>query len=329
METTLVAKITGDDSVNDTARRFGIHATDLGLMWAGDDGRVRVVFGDTYGHGWGGSGAGPAEGSDWRCNVLAYAGDDFTHGLVLDEVAARDDGMAAELFGRDRENEATVIPNSGTAVGATHYLHYMSVKSWDGPGRWRTNFAGIAVSHDGGTTWERPEQARWHNARWRHLWRHNHPFQVGCFATFDGGRYLFGTPNGRFGDARLARVSTEDILVPERYEYWTGADWRRGDEWAAKPVFRGPVGEMSVLYNDTLDQWLAVHLDEHRAAIVLRTAPEPTGPWTGGDVLVSGRDYPGLYGGYLHPSSAHGTTLHFAMSQWNPYNVFWMRTELG
>jgi hypothetical protein len=295
-------------------------------MWADADGRVLVVFGDTYGHGWGGSGAGPAENSDWRCNVLAHAHDDLTDGLKLTDVASRDDGMAAELFGRDQHHEATVIPNSGTAVGATHYLHYMSVKSWDGPGRWRTNFAGIAVSEDGGTTWTRPG-----TARWRNRWRRDHPFQIGAFADVPGDpghRYLFGTPNGRFGDAHLARVSTEDILAPHGYEYWSGKGWQ-GDEYKSKPVFRGPVGEMSVLYNDSLGQWLAVHLDEQRAAIVLRTAPEPAGPWSGGDVLVSGRDYPGLYGGYLHPSSAHGTTLHFAMSQWDPYNVFWMRTELG
>jgi hypothetical protein len=74
--------------------------------------------------------------------------------------------------------------------------------------------------------------------------------------------------------------------------------------------------------------WLATHLDEHRAAIVLRSAPELTGPWREPVVLVSGRDYPGLYGGYLHPWAVDGPDIYFTLSQWNRYNVLLMRATL-
>ncbi|RZS40834.1 uncharacterized protein DUF4185 [Herbihabitans rhizosphaerae] len=58
--TTRLAQVTGDESINETGRRFGIVATDLGAMWDDDAGRVFVVFGDTFGTGWGGHGGGPA-----------------------------------------------------------------------------------------------------------------------------------------------------------------------------------------------------------------------------------------------------------------------------
>jgi len=43
--------------------------------------------------------------------------------------------------------------------------------------------------------------------------------------------------------------------------------------------------------------------------------------------VVTGRQYPGLYGGHLHPCNVDGD-LYFAMSQWGPYNVRLMRTRL-
>jgi hypothetical protein len=328
VETTLVAQLTGRESMNRTAERFGIHATDLGIMWEddGDGDRVMVVFGDTYGEGWCGDGAGPRDDSDWRCNVLATASNrDLDAGLRLDSVVQRDDdGLAGQILERDpRRDEETVIPTSGIAVDGNHYLHYMSVRRWGKQGRWVTNYAGIAVSADGGRTWTKPERARWTNRR-----KADHPFQMCAFARHDEQVYLLGTPNGRWGDGSLARVSTSDILEPAAYEYWTGDRWRSDDPFAAAPVLPGPVAELSLLYSVHFGRWIALHLDESRAAIVLRTAKDLTGPWTDGQVVAAGADYPGLYGGFLHPESANGSTIYYAMSQWSPYNVYLMRTTL-
>jgi hypothetical protein len=325
VETTLVGKVTGAGSFSRTDERFGIHGTDLGILWDGGDGRVFVLFGDTYGRGWGGAGAGPAE-ADWRCNVLAFSTDrDLGAGMRLDSVVARDDGLAAQVIesGAGRRREVTVIPNSGIAVDGRQFVHYMSVHEWGPPGRWTTNHAGIAVSADDGATWSKPKRARWKNSR-----AHDHPFQLGAF-TRDGDHvYLFGTTNGRFGDGRLARVSTSDILEPAAYEYWTGDGWGR-DEFKAAPVLPGPVGELSVAYNVHFGRWLALHLDEHRAAIVLRTAERLVGPWSDGEVVVSGRDHPALYGGYLHPWALDGEEIYYLVSRWGPYNVYLMRSMLS
>lgn len=70
------------------------------------------------------------------------------------------------------------------------------------------------------------------------------------------------------------------------------------------------------------------YLDERRAAIILRDSPSLTGPWTGEKILVKGSDYPALYGGYIHPSFNESDKVYFTMSQWPPYNVFFMRAQL-
>jgi hypothetical protein len=321
-ETTLVARVTGAGSVSRTDERFGIDATDLGILWDGGDGRAYVLFGDTYGAGWGGDGAGPSD-ADWRCNVLAFSTDrDLADGLALDSVIARPDGTATQVIPSGGGREVTVIPTAGIAVEGRQYVHYMSVREWGPPGQWRTNYAGIAVSADGGRTWDKPRSARWPSRFWR-----QDRFQLGAFAREGDHVYLFGTPSGRFGDAYLARVAPADLLDAGAYEYWAGDSWKPRQSCAV-PVIGGPVGELSVGYNAHLGRWLAVHLDERRAAIVLRTAQRLTGPWSDGEVLVSGRDYPALYGGYLHPWSLDGKDIYFLMSQWGPYNVFLMKATL-
>jgi hypothetical protein len=333
---TNLAKITGPDSCNATASRLGITATDLGILW--DDGRggVLAAFGDTYGADWGGHGAGPGH-ADWRYNVIAHStSTDLDAGLLFDWAALRADGVADQILPADVRGviEHTVIPTAGIAVDGRNYLHYMSVRRWGTPGGWLTNYGGLAYSDDGGRTWTKSRTAVWPNRErgWWNLLRRRasgaHPFQMIAFAgVMEGHVYLMGTPNGRFGSGQLARVPTGDLLDPSAYRYWTGRGWAE-DPFAAEPVLTAPVGELSVQYNAYFQQWFAVNLDEHRAAIILRTAPELTGPWTGGDTVVSGRDYPALYGGFQHPWATHQPAIYFTMSQWGPYNVFFCRADL-
>ncbi|WP_424184230.1 DUF4185 domain-containing protein [Actinokineospora sp. G85] len=311
MRTELVARITGEGSRNGCAG--GVHATDLGIMWE-SRGRVLIAFGDTYGPAWCGSGAGPSTDPDWRCNVLAVADDDLRFQSVTGQFLARD----------DTSTEETVIPCSGIELDGVHYLHYMSVRNWGARGKWFTNYAGIAHSTDDGQTWHKPRRAWWVNRA-----EGDHPFQMAAFAQADDWLYLLGTPNGRWGSASLARVRPSDVLEPAAYSYWTGHTWADRDPFRAVPVMIGPVAELSVLFNDHLGQWTALHLDESRSAIVLRTADDLTGPWSPPSAVASGAEYPGLYGGFLHPKSRQGPELFWTMSQWAPYNVYLMRTDLS
>ncbi len=85
---------------------------------------------------------------------------------------------------------------------------------------------------------------------------------------------------------------------------------------------------MSAGFHTVLGRWLLLHLDVRRRGIVLRSAETLVGPWTSGEVVVSGDEYPAVYGGFLHPWSLDGPDLYYLVSQWRPYNVYLVRTRL-
>jgi hypothetical protein len=230
----------GAGDVNRTAERFAVYATDLGVLWRNSRGRVAIAFGDTYGVGWGGSGAGPAT-ADWRFNTLAFStgfstGTVLPDGLRIDDMVTDRPGHAAQILGRDPAvPEVTVIPTAAIAVGGVDVMHYMSVRSWGtSGGRWTTNHGGLAISADGGRTWTRPPTARWPNEGG------GAGFQLGALARHDGYVYLFGTPNGRFGDAartreRRRRPVPAGVRVLERRHVGGRRGHRPGDAGDARP----------------------------------------------------------------------------------------------
>jgi hypothetical protein len=322
-----VALLTGPGSINATDVRYQVKATDLGIMWRDEQGRILTAFGDTFGAGWTGpgSGAGDPATLDWRSNTLARSTDpEPGDGLTFDDFVTDRPGHAAELIPSLKQDhvEISTIPTGGVNVDARDYLAYMSVRHFGPPGRWTTNHSGIAYSADGGQTWVEALGARRPNTP-----SFDDPFQMIAFARRDGLLYAFGTPNGRFGDAYVARVPEDRLLDPSGYEYWTGTGWRAGPATLARPVVDGPVGELSVRYDETLRLWVMSYLDEALGSIVLRLAPAPTGPWGPELAVASASTYPTLYGGFQHPHS-RGTEIYFTMTRFDPYNVSLMRVEL-
>ncbi|MQA17278.1 MAG: DUF4185 domain-containing protein [Pseudonocardiaceae bacterium] len=199
----------------------------------------------------------------------------------------------------------------------------MSVKHFGPAGKWTTNYSGIAYSDDNGQTWIDVPRARRHNTP-----SFDDPFQMVSYVRHDGYVYVFGTPNGRFGDARLARVPANGLLDRAAYEYWTGVTgWQPGNGRNATPIIPGPVGELSVQYNGALHAWTMMYLDESAGAITMRVGATPTGPWSPEFVIASAPHYPTLYGGYIHPAS-DGFDIYFTMSQFQNYNVSLMRVRL-
>ena len=95
----------------------------------------------------------------------------------------------------------------------------------------------------------------------------------------------------------------------------------------AAPIMAGPVGELSVRYDQTLKSWEMMYLDEPRGAIVVRLAPQPTGPWGTPMSVATSQQYPTLYGGFLNPDS-HGSDIYFTMTQYDRYNVSLMHATL-
>jgi hypothetical protein len=318
-----IAQLTGEGSINETAEKWGVFGTDLGSMFDKDD-KLYMVFGDSFGCCIPGTG-GPGNARDWRKNLMAVISDrDPGDGLVFDEMISDEPGHAKELLARGRF-DVTVIPTNGIAVGSRMYLHYMAVLAWGEPGEWVLNESGLAYSDDDGQTWTKDENLKWDGKS---------NFGQVAFVKSDSDLYLFGIPGGRFGGVKLARVSQDAVLDKAAYQYFSGVvdgqpQWSP-DESAGALIASAPVGELSVMWNAFLGRWIMTYLDESRAAIVIREAAELWGPWSPPMSLVAGGRFPGLYGAYLHPwfVENEGETIYFTMSQWGPYNVFWMKARL-
>lgn len=315
---------------NDTPGRFQLDAGDLGIIWDEGDGTVRIAYGDSYGTGWRPSLAGGPDGwdnthADWRCNTLAISGDhNLAAGMRIDDMILDRPGHAAQLLPcqKVRGVEETFVPTSGIHLGSVDYVASMSVNHWDPQsGVWRTNYSQISYSLDGGKSWTKSSLRFVNNAAGTDR------FQMLTLVSGGPYVYVFGTPNGRFGNAYLARVPVDRLLDSTAYEYWTAAGWKQNAENQAVAVVRAPVGELSVFYDTGLGTWLMTSLDQPRNSIVLRTAPSPKGPWSAEQVLVSGQQYSGLYGGFIHPWSS-GSDLYFTVSRWQQYQVFLMHTTL-
>lgn len=308
-----VAALTGETSGNATASRWGIHGTDLGHMFW-HRGKLHMVFGDTFGY----PGLG---GRYWRSNAMARIADpDPASGLPFEAMITGADGQAKELIPSKKVDrvEKTVIPTYGISTGERMFLHYMSVSQWGKHGDWNVRHSGLAYSDDDGETWHTPAQA---------VWPGGTGFEQVAFVKQDGWIYSFGIGEGRWNGVRLRRVAPERMLEPAAYEYWDGQQWTMAIE-AASPVVPAPAGELSVAYSERHRRWLMMYLHPEHRAIVLRTAPELTGPWSDEQRVVSAQEYPGLYAPYIVPGAAIDGELYYTMSLWGDYNVFLMRTEL-
>ncbi|MCF0176259.1 MAG: DUF4185 domain-containing protein [Bacteroidales bacterium] len=312
---------------NNTAQDYDLHGTDLGMFWAIKDGKYGIFFGDSSGEGFKTFSNG-GNGSNWRSNVLAYSSDtDLSDGLTIDGMAVDDEGKAREicLGGKGNQNPSdyfTSIPTSAVKAGKLDCVHYMNIHNWAGKhGRWPTHFSSLYVSEDDGASWRRAKEVT--------FGPESHFSQV-AYGKKGGMVYMIGCWSGRGDDGYLARFREKDILRMDRYEYWNGSRWVKGDENAAAPVIKGPVGEASLLWQEELKRWILTYtcdpkLDEnpimdHQDILYLST--EDITSWNGPRQVLSVGNYRGMYGGYMHPLSAKGDKLYYMLSFWRPYNTF-------
>ncbi|MFY9712062.1 MAG: DUF4185 domain-containing protein [Microbacterium sp.] len=328
---TEIAQLTGPDAMNDTAA-VSVAGTDLGSMVNVGD-KTFFLFGDTFGERDPESIGG--QGGFWRSNVAAWTTDeDPTDGIEFEGWVEDDIGLAAALIEGDHDangagGEVTKIPTYGFAIGETIYVSYMSVRFWGDPGAWDANHARLIVSRDGGESWSPVEGVEWPgDSNFVQI----APAQV----TDDGADYVYfwSIPAGRFGGVQLMRVpATEEAIEDQTaYSYFAGVvdgtpKW--SSEMAhAETVVDGTIGELSVMWSTYLERWIMTYSDAGNAYI--REGVTPWGPWGDAIELVSGADYPGLYSPYLNPRYATdgGRRIHFVLSLWGPYNVFWFSAEL-
>jgi hypothetical protein len=303
---------------------YNVGGTDLGIIWEMDKGKYGIFFGDTFGNDFipNPSAPGPNGGS-WRSNVLAFSEDnDMEDGLTFSGMATDARGYAREIvYGAKNSSgngDWTSIPTAAIRANGIDYVHYMNIRNWTG---WVTNHSGLYYSVDNGQNWDKSDKITWSS---------NSNFGQAGYYKKDGYVYMVGTETGRFSNPRLARFKEKDIENKAAYEYWNGAEknWIKGDEARADNLFQDTVGELSVIYSDKFDTWILTYFCEQRYNISVRIAKDISGPWSEPIELANGRDYPQLYGSYIHPVSADSDNLYFLMSMWMPYNVFLMKAEM-
>lgn len=326
--------VTGPGSPNDTVSRFNVSGTDLGIMWTAGD-QVLMLFGDTVG-------VCGQSGDDWRSNVLLRSDDrTLSDGMRITDAAQVSGGQAGQPIkgllsvAPAGSLEYTVIPTAGVDIGGTQYARFMSVRSWDTPGNWTTNYSGLAKSTDAGEHWTPvvpatrvaldlplpPELG----AVLPSVAPGNTDFQQSAFLSTADWVYEYGTKSGRFGPAKVARFHPADVENLSAYEYWDGSKWGASIT-DASPVIPGTVSKLSVQWNQYLRKYVAMYT-EPLGGLVIRTADQPQGPWSAYTTLVNTVMLPGLYGGFMHPWS-DGKYLYFVATTWNRYNVILMRADL-
>lgn len=261
---------TGNPLMADTANRFGIWGTDVGVAW--DNGmiddpttpynehQILMAFGDTF--------SGPNMTGVWRFNTLLRSSDtnlangiDVPNGEWFNGNMFGGAPLSNPTFARPIINPApglptgvTLIPTAGISVptpgtqfGVTQYVNFMSVSQWGAAGSWTTNYSAIAYSTDNGENFTVAPSS----IRYNQPWGGNQNFQQGAFVRpGDGHVYNYGTPNGRQGAAYVSRVAEKDILDVTKYEYYskgaaggwfgigaTAPGWYQNNPGAATAVF--------------------------------------------------------------------------------------------
>jgi hypothetical protein len=258
---------------------------------------------------------------------MAYSTDfSPSDGITFDGWVTDGAGLAREVIQSGRTSPITEIPTGAVSIDDRIYAWYMAVNWWGPAGQWTANYAGLAYWQEGDEAFTVVDSFAFPgNGNFGMVAA---SFRTDPIAPTDNHLYVWGTPAGRLGGVKLARVEPQDVTDVNAYEYFGGFDagqptWMPSEFDA--PLIVGPtVGEMSVMYNEALQNWTMLYLNHDRYAIEIRQAPEPWGPWSNPVEVATGTQFPGLYGSYMNPLLVEngGRTMYFTMSLWGPYDVY-------
>lgn len=321
----MVARLTGPGSINNTPL-VSIGGTDLGHMVTHKN-KTYFLFGDTF------SSETSNPGTLWRWNTMAWTTDiKASDGILFDGWILDGYGRARQVMYSGYMNPVTEIPTGAISIGNRIYTWFMSVNWWGPAGQWTINYAGLAYTESGGQSFtvvngfRLPSSTNFGmvaaSVRWDVL------------PGTDRYVYVWGTPSGRMGGVKLARVLPEQIENPASYQYYASGTttpvWVSSEASAAQ-IVAPTVGEMSVMYNRAARRWIMLYFNHNKNRIELRQASRPWGPWSTAITVVSGSAYPGLYGSYMNPwyIENQGQVVYFTMSLWNPYDVYLMRARFN
>jgi len=323
----IVSRLTGSPSQNQTTA-VGVGGTDLGHM-VNHNGKTYFLFGDTF------SGETPFVGGDWRHNAMAWSTDGApANGITFGGWITNTSGRAREVIHSGIGSPITEIPTGAISLNNRIYAWYMGVNWWGPPGQWTDERSGLAYWSEG--------DDRFTNVSTFNLDGGSNFGMVAASLrsplenAADDHVYLWGTPTGRFGGVKLARVLPQEIENLASYRFFDGTvngtpTWT-ANQSDADYIVRATVGEMSVMYNEFLDAWTMLYFNEVTAAFEIRQSPTPWGDWSAAIRVAHSQQAPGgLYAPYMNPLLVEngGETLYFTMSLWNPYDVYLAKVTLN
>jgi hypothetical protein len=323
----LVGQLTGNRAVSNSTP-YDVKGTDLGIP-VKYQGSIRFIFGDTFGGDWNTTNL----AIDWRSNTMAISGNvaNATSGIINGWVTYAAARYARELITSLKKDnvEITCIPTAALVENKSFYIYYMSVRHWGNPGQWTCNNASIAYSMDG-VNFKKEANVSWAGTSLVMFG------VVQNYLSPDSYVYLLGTKAGRFGSAYCLKVPESQVLNQSAYEYYIGNDSAGNPAWSgnvslAVPVIAGPMGELSVMWDNYLQAFIVMYLNANLNAIILQTANAPWGPWRNTMTVLNGTTYPGLYGGFLSPDlvDSDGKVIYFVVSLWGHYNTFLFKMDLS
>lgn len=309
-------------SPNNTPVNYNIGGTDLGIFWKMSDNKVGILFGDTYEKAWR-----PGYTPEWRSNAMAWSSDKaLDDGLKFDGMITDGGNVAKQIIYSAHITTGfgdwSSIPTSAIRIDGKDYVHYMNVMAWNP--QWVTNWSGFAVSEDDGNTWELH----------KNIFSSDSKFAQMALWEKDEYIYSIGSIIGRRGLPYAARFKKEDILNPDKWEYWNSSrGWDKGRAVYSTPLFGNTKNEMyaepTLVFHEYFNKWITVYYNEIKNRMVLRSADDITGPWSEEQLIATGAEYPKPYGGFIYPLGLDKPEIFISLSQWDPlYNVFLMKVEL-
>ena len=333
-----VADITGPD----TTGAFGVTCADLGACVVAPNGKLVLVFGDTF------SGRRVGEGN-WRSPVVLIGTGDADHKIHFERAGGADPNYAARLWdyihddvstGWTRGGISTVIPSDLLRVEDSLYLHAIVNRGF-GTVIWTE----VWTSADNGISWRHMgERAKFPGAL------HNGYAQCWSwdYDPDDGWVYVVSTGFQRDKGIILRRVRPEDIGDRWQYSGWgcTHGRWAWGTESA--PISPGGEtwGELC-LRRLGRGKWILGGFLSSRYALGYRTIGSPAAnlheaplqtPVTGSSWETEDHAecrVAQLYGGYVLPGSRPDVVggAGLVVSQWNtatgtPYRAMQFKVTL-
>ena len=241
-------------------------------------------------------------------------------------------GTVQPMFAR--REETTAWPGGVLATDDGSALFYMVKVTRESPFAWHVSSIGLGRMDAASMEGVRLVEAIWdeNSGFASRLADVRSPVRVGddvivYIRTEDGANYV--------GKAPVAKLGERDA-----YTYWTGSDWspHPADAQPMWPVKSGAIvpadNGVSVTYDELTKQWLALYTED-LARVVVRTAPQPWGPWSAPTTWLECRPlvedvYPYCYSAEIHRElSTDASAAYVTFSSQKPYDVTLVELKLA